>query len=157
MNDLKTFNKTEYAHGWQQVLLKPHSPGFDLDLGLLSMCKFCACSPRFCVGFLWVHWFPLSLQKHANRYISCAKLPLHAALWLPGIPPRVYSHLMPRVPWIGSGSIMTLARIKHFKSTKDEWMNEGMNVHTINIQMTYTWNLTWQKNGMLCVEYCRQL
>lgn len=62
----------------EQVVYSPHLQGPDPDpeLELLCVWSFSACSPYVHIGSLWVLWFAHTSQKHACRWIGCAKLRL---------------------------------------------------------------------------------
>ncbi|KAL6455456.1 hypothetical protein MHYP_G00360850 [Metynnis hypsauchen] len=101
------------------VALSPHSKeglGSIPRMGdRVPLCVEFACSPRVCVGFLWVLWFPPTVQRHAVRPIGHAGLPLGvsvcvivyvclSALRWTGDLSRVYPAFCPMTAGIGSST-----------------------------------------------------
>lgn len=81
-------------------------------------------SPEFIVQQITYHWWPVplmatiwifSLSIPNNHFLTAwmnVWLYVHGAIWWTDISSRVYSCLMPSLLGIGSGSTMTLTRLK---------------------------------------------
>lgn len=103
-------------------------------------------SPELGLVFVWIllvlpvisQFLPPKRNESAMLRIAllvneCVNRCLHGALHWTSIPSRVYSHLIPTVPWIDSRTTATLTQ------EKNEWMNEWFN------QSINDWLVEWSR------------
>ncbi|MEQ2223175.1 hypothetical protein ILYODFUR_034115 [Ilyodon furcidens] len=91
-----------------------------------------ACSPRACVGSLWVLWLPPTVQNMTIRLIGLSKLPLGVSLSCvlsrDGLAtcPGCTSPLTCRLLEKGTSSPVTHYGRSGYRKWMDRWMNECM-------------------------------